>query len=94
VRGLGVLPGARLTTPAKLAAFHAVFDARAEWSRRLVIAVQLVVAVIAAGAVWGVAGALVVAVAAGLVALQSRRGRISAAMSVGSLRQSASSTST
>ena len=30
VRGLGVLPGARLTTPAKLAAFHTKFDARAE----------------------------------------------------------------
>jgi hypothetical protein len=94
VRGLGVLPGARLTDPAKLAAFHSVFDARAEWSRRFVIGAQLIVAAIAAGAVWGFVGSVVVLVVAVPVALQSRRGRISAAMSAGSLRQSAPSTST
>lgn len=94
VRGLGVLPGARLTTPAKLAAFHAAFDARSEWSRRLVIAVQVTVAVIASGAVWGVAGALVVAAGALVVVAQRRRGRGGAVMRIGSARQSAPSTST
>ena len=65
-RGLGVLPGARLTTPAKLGAFHQRFDAREVASRQLVIGIQLVVALIAAIAVGGVvtgAGvALIVAV--------------------------------
>ncbi len=62
VRGLGVLPGARLTTPAKLADFHVRFDARSAMSRQLVIVVQYAVAVIAAVAVGGlVTGALVAA---------------------------------
>jgi hypothetical protein len=74
VRGLGVLPGARLTTPAKLAAFHARFDARAELSRKLVIVVQLVVAIVAIGAVAGVVVAAVsTVVIAGLFALGLRR---------------------
>jgi hypothetical protein len=74
VRGLGVLPGARLTTPAKLSAFHTRFDARAELSRRLVIAVQLVVAVVAMGAVAGiVVAAVATVVIAVLFALGTRR---------------------
>jgi hypothetical protein len=74
VRGLGVLPGARLTTPAKLAAFHTKFDARAELSRKLVVAVQLVVALVAVGAVAGVPVAAVTAVVvAALFALGTRR---------------------
>lgn len=73
-RGLGVLPGARLTTPAKLAAFHTKFDARAELSRKLVIAVQLVVAVIAVGAVAGIPVAAVsTLVGAGLFVIGTRR---------------------
>jgi len=63
VRGLGVLPGARLTTPAKLAEFHRRFDARSEWSRRLVIVAQLVVAVIAIGAASSLLAALAVGAA-------------------------------
>jgi hypothetical protein len=94
VRGLGVLPGARLTTPAQLAAFHARFDARAEASRQLVIASQVAVAVVATAAAGGVVGAAVVAGGAALVAVQRRRGRMGAAMSAGSVRQSAPSTST
>jgi hypothetical protein len=74
VRGLGVLPGARLTTPAKLAAFHTRFDARAELGRKLVIGVQLVVAVIAIGAVAGmVVAAASAVVVAGLFVLGVRR---------------------
>jgi hypothetical protein len=73
-RGLGVLPGARLTTPAKLTAFHTKFDGRAELSRKLVIAVQLVVAVIAIGAVAGVMVTMVsIAVLAVVFALGVRR---------------------
>ncbi len=53
MRGLGVLPGGRLTTPAKLVEFHRRFDARSAASRQLVIVVQLAVAVAAAGAVGG-----------------------------------------
>jgi hypothetical protein len=94
VRGLGVLPGARLTTPAKLAAFHARFDARSESSRQLVIGTQVVVAVVASAAASGPVTAAVVAAGAALVALQRRRGRMGAAMSAGSARQSAPSTST
>lgn len=72
-RGLGVLPGARLTTPAKLAAFHTKFDGRAELSRKLVIGVQLVVAVISIGAVTGiVATVIATVVVAGVFGLGSR----------------------
>jgi MFS family permease len=71
-RGLGVLPGARLTTPEKLATFHTKFDARAELSRKVVIAVQLVVAVIAIGAV---AGVVVAAASAAVIAVLFALGR-------------------
>lgn len=75
VRGLGVLPGARLTTPAKLADFHTRFDARSSASRRLVIVVQLAVAVVAAGAAWGIVAAFGVAVVlAALFVIAARRG--------------------
>jgi hypothetical protein len=93
-RGLGVLPGARLTTPARLAAFHEKFEARSEWSRQLVIATQVVVAVVASAAAWGVVTAAVVAAGALVVAAQRRRGRFGAVISAGSARQSAPSTST
>lgn len=74
-RGLGVLPGARLTTPAKLAEFHRRFDARTVSSRQLVIVTQLVVAVVAIGAAWNPVAGLVAAVAlAALFAVASRRG--------------------
>ncbi len=73
VRGLGVLPGARLTTPAKLVDFHRRFDARSAASRRLLIVVQLGVAVVAAVAVGGLmAGIGAVAVLSVLFGLSSR----------------------
>jgi hypothetical protein len=73
-RGLGVLPGARLTTPAKLAEFHRRFDARSESSRRLVIATQLVVAVVAVGAAWGLVAGIAAAAALGMLfAVSARR---------------------
>jgi hypothetical protein len=93
-RGLGVVPGARLTTPARLAAFHARFDAWSAWSRELVIVVQVAAAVVAAAAVWGAPGAIVIAAGAAVVAVQRRRERVGALTSVGSARQSAPSTST
>jgi hypothetical protein len=94
VRGLGVLPAAWLTTPARLAMFHARFDARAAWSRRLVIVVEVGVATVASAAVVGPVAAVIVAGGASLVAAQRRRGRIGAMISAGSARQSAPSTST
>jgi hypothetical protein len=72
-RGLGVLPGARLTTPAKLAGFHQRFDARAAASRQLVIAVQLAVAVVAATAVGGVVTGAAVALIVGVLFAIARR---------------------
>jgi hypothetical protein len=73
-RGLGVLPGARLTTPAKLVEFHRRFDARSAASRQLVIVVEYVVAVVAVGAVGGLVPAVVAAVVTGVMfALGSRR---------------------
>lgn len=95
VRGFGVLPGARLTSPAKLADFHVRFDARGVQSLHLVIAVELVAAVVASAALLGLAGALVVAGAVGLVFVaQMCRGFVGASTSDGSARQSAVSTST
>ena len=76
-RGLGVLPGARLTTPAKLADFHVAFDGRSALSRQLVIVVQYGVAVVAAVAVGGVVAGVAVAAVIGVVfaaaAIASRR---------------------
>jgi hypothetical protein len=57
-RGLAVLIGARLRTPAALLAFHRRFDAWGEPVRRAVIGAQLAVAVIAA---WIVAPLVVAA---------------------------------
>jgi hypothetical protein len=63
-RGLAVLLGARARTPAALIAFHRRFDAMSEPVRQTVIAVQLVVAVVAALIVAPPLLAAVVAVAA------------------------------
>jgi uncharacterized membrane protein len=65
VRGLAVLMGARLRSPAALTEFHRRFDALAEPVRQSVIGVQLAVAVVAA---WVVAP-FVVAGAATLAAI-------------------------
>lgn len=95
VRGLGVLPGARLTSPAKLADFHVRFDARGVQSLYLVIATELFAAVVASAALGGAVGALVVGATAAVVFVaQMRRGFVGANTSDGSARQSAVSTST
>ena len=60
-RGLAVLLTARSRSTADLFALHRRFDALGEPVRRAVIVVQLVVAVVATGAAWGVVAALVTA---------------------------------
>ena len=60
-RGLAVLLTARLRSTAELFALHRRFDALAEPVRRAVIGVQLVVAVAATGAAWGLVAAAVTA---------------------------------
>jgi hypothetical protein len=95
VRGLGVLPGARLTSPAKLAAVHVRCEARGVQSLHLVILVELLAAVVAAGAVGGAVGAIIVSAAATLgYVVQMRSGFVGANTSDGSARQSTVSTST
>jgi hypothetical protein len=70
-RGLAVLLGARLRTPAALHQFHRRFDAWSEPVRRAVIGLQLAVAVIAAwiGAPVAVAVTVTVAALAAVVSL-------------------------
>jgi hypothetical protein len=75
-RGLAVLLTARLRTTSELFALHRRFDALAEPVRRAVIGVQLVVAVVAAGAAWGLVAAgvtLAVLTVAVVVARGARR---------------------
>ncbi len=60
-RGLAVLLTARSRSTADLFALHRRFDALGEPVRRAVIGVQLVVAVAAVGAAWGVVAALATA---------------------------------
>ena len=74
VRGLAILLGAGITSPAALTAFHRRFADLAEPVRLAVIGVQLVVAVVAVAAAAGVGAALLAAVvAAALVVLGLRR---------------------
>jgi len=73
VRGLAIFLGARLVDPERLRTFHRRFEELGPTVRHAVIAVQMVVGVTAAGAVWGAPGALVAAaVLAGLVLLVAR----------------------
>jgi MFS family permease len=75
VRGLAILLGAGITSPAALTAFHRRFADLAEPVRLAVIGVQLAVAVVATAVAIGPGAAVVVAVAASaLVALGRRRG--------------------
>jgi hypothetical protein len=60
-RGLAVLLTARSRSTADLFALHRGFDALGEPVRRAVILVQFAVAVVAAGAAWGIVAALVTA---------------------------------
>ena len=78
-RGLAVLLTARLRTTAELFAMHRKFDALTEPVRRAVIVVQLVVAVVAIGAAWGVfAGAIAfVALAVAVAIARGTRRRVS-----------------
>jgi hypothetical protein len=76
-RGLAVLLTARLRTTTEIYALHRRFDALGEPVRRAVIGVQLAVAVVAAGAAWGAVAATttaaVLAVATLAVATARRR---------------------
>lgn len=74
-RGLAILLGAAITSPERLVAFHRRFDALAEPVRLAVIATQLVVAVVAATAVWSLAGTAVVAAAAAAMVLATGAAR-------------------
>jgi len=73
VRGLAILLTARITTPVRLRAFHRRFTALAEPVRIAVIAVQLLVACIAAAAVWGVVAAAVSLVVVVVMVSMARR---------------------
>jgi MFS family permease len=74
-RGLAVLLARRITTPAALASFHRVFDALGPKVRRAVIAVQIVVAAVAAGVAWTPVAAVIVVVVAGAAGALSAAGR-------------------
>jgi hypothetical protein len=74
-RGLAVLLTARLRTTAELFALHRRFDALTEPVRRAVIGVQLVVAVIAVGAAWGVLAAVVASVTLAVAVAVTRGAR-------------------
>ena len=63
VRGLAVLLGRVITTPARLASFHRRFAELEPVSRRIIVVMEVVVASVVAGALWLPAAAVVVAVA-------------------------------
>lgn len=71
-RGLAILTGTRLTTHEALYAFHRTFEERREASRRVMIGVQLGVAVTAAGLAGGPVWAAA-AVAAGIAVVAATR---------------------
>ena len=64
VRGLAVLLGRGITTPARLASFHRRFAQLEPMSRRVIVAMEVAVASVVAGVLWPPAAAAVVAVAA------------------------------
>ncbi|HEX4217235.1 MAG TPA: hypothetical protein VHZ02_02600 [Acidimicrobiales bacterium] len=63
VRGLAVLLGRVITTPARLASFHRRFAELEPVSRRIIVVMEVAVAAVVAGAVWLPAAAVVAAVA-------------------------------
>jgi hypothetical protein len=76
VRGSAVYIGRSATTPAALGAVHARLDALGPTARLAALVVQLLAAVVLAGAAWGLLAAAVLAVAAGVaVAVTSRSPR-------------------
>lgn len=58
VRGLGILPARRITTPAALGAFHRRFDALGPVTRRAMSTAELGIGVLAAAAAFGAPAAL------------------------------------
>jgi hypothetical protein len=64
VRGLAVLLGRRITSPARLASFHRRFAELEPMSRRVIVVMELAVAAVVAGVLWPPAAAAVVAAAA------------------------------
>lgn len=74
VRGLAVLLGRGLTTPQKMMALHRRLDELLPAAQRAVVAVQALVLAVAAGAAWGLAPAIGLAVA-GTAAVVARRPR-------------------
>jgi hypothetical protein len=69
VRGLAILLGASIRTPDDLVRFHRTFDRLGEPTRRVVIAVQYVVAAVLAAVAWNVAVPLVAAAIIGAIAV-------------------------
>ena len=74
VRGLAVLLGRGLTTPARLVALHRRLDELLPTAQRGIVLVQAAVLAVAAGAAWGPAPAIVLALA-GLATTIARRPR-------------------
>jgi MFS family permease len=64
VRGLAVLLGRGITTPARLASFHRRFAHLEPMSRRVIVVMEVAVATVVAGVLWPPAAAAVVALAA------------------------------
>lgn len=73
VRGLAVLAGAGIRSPAALAAFHRRFDALGERTRRAMVVVEAAAALVLAGALWLPAPVVAVTVAAALWPAARRR---------------------
>lgn len=61
VRGLAILLGVRLTVPERLTSFHRRFDLLGPTVRRVVIGMQMAVAVAAATGAWGAVGGVATA---------------------------------
>ena len=74
VRGLAILLGVGLTTPARMMALHRRLDELLPAAQRAIVATQAIVLAVAVGAVWGPVPAAVLA-AAGVAAVVARRPR-------------------
>lgn len=74
VRGLAILTGFRLSDPERLRRFHRRFEEAGPSVRWAVIVVQVAVAVVAAGAAWGLPGAAAAIVVAAAAYLSTRGG--------------------
>lgn len=72
VRGLAVLLGRNLTTPQRMMALHRRLDELLPTAQRGIVLVQAVVVAVAAGAVWGLAPAVPLAIAGVAVAIARR----------------------